>query len=88
MRNFIWGTLRLAALGVVAVVLILGFTYLEGSTDNIHRVYWDFEKTKLQLECPLNRRGRMHGEMKQFDEQGNQTHSIQMYDGNVSYANW
>lgn len=40
----------------------------QGAADNVHRSY--YPSGAIQRECPLDRSGRLHGEMREFDEAG------------------
>lgn len=50
-----------------------------GRADNVHRAY--HPSGKLWRECPLDRSGRLHGPMTEYDEEGNVAGVMEMHHG-------
>ena len=79
MRQLVSHALAFAAGLMVAWAVVDRPSFPAGGTPNVHRAY--HPSGALWRECPLDRSGRLHGAMTEYDEEGNVTGVMEMSHG-------
>lgn len=79
MKKLISHGLAFVAGLVVALALADRPASTASRADNVHRAY--YPSGALWRECPLDRSGRLHGEMAEYDEEGAVTGVMEMSHG-------
>lgn len=68
MKRFLWRLVQVGLL-LIAVLSIDTVANHFGSSKGVHRVYYPGTQN-VQLECPLDYRGKLHGEMHTYHPSG------------------